>query len=717
MRNLLYTWLLFTFFLGNVHADEGMWLPLYLAKLNIEDMQEKGLSLSADQIYSVNNSSLKDAIVIFGGFCTGEVISSEGLILTNHHCGYGAIQTHSTVENDYLSDGFWAKTRDEEISNENLYVSFLIRMEDVTKRILNDVTDDMSEEERSELINAAIKKVTEEEKGESGYDVSVRSFFGGNEYYLFVYETYRDVRLVGAPPSSIGKFGGDTDNWMWPRHTGDFSLFRVYTDPNGEPAEYSPDNIPMKPRHHLPVSLGGVTEKDFAMVLGYPGSTQRYLTSYGVDMAIGETNPNRVKVRRAKLDAYDEYMKIDKNIKIKYASKHASVSNYWKYFIGQTQGLQRLSVKDKKIEIEDAFTTWVNADSERKALYGDVLETYENAYNELRKVNMPYIYHIEGIRGTEILGLAGAFTRLEGMITNDETNADALKGMAERYKDYVEDFYKDYSPKVDKDVMATIIRMYVADVPTNLQPQAVKDVAAKYKGDYKKWADKMFDKTFFSSKEGVIAFLDEPDAKKLEKDPVFQFAKAMSNYYSEQVSPIRQEAYSKMERADRLFIQALRLMYPDKKFYPDANFTMRLTYGQVLDYEPRDGVLYDYITTSDGILEKEDPTDEEFIVPEKLKQLLKERDFGRYADENGDLVTCFITNNDITGGNSGSPVINGKGELIGLAFDGNWEAMSGDIAFETELQRCISVDIRYVLFVIDKFAGAPHLIREMTIVN
>ncbi len=701
---------------SQLRADEGMWLPFLVNRLNYTDMQKAGLKLTAEEIYSVNNSSLKDAIIQFGNGCTGEIISGEGLILTNHHCGYGAIQSHSSVDHDYLTDGFWAYKKEDELANPGFFVKFLVRIEDVTEEVLTGVNYDLNEEERAKLIGAAIKTLSEKNSENGKYDISIKPFFNGNEYYMFVMQTYKDVRLVGAPPSSIGKFGGDTDNWMWPRHTGDFSLFRVYTAPDGSPAEYSKDNIPMQPKHFLPVSVAGINQGDYAMIMGFPGSTDRYLTSYGVEHNLKMMYPTRIKIRRAKLDIYAEDMAADAKVRIQYASKYAGVSNYWKNFIGMSRGLQRLKIADKKRETETRLTAWIDADAARKEIYGKALVNISDAYKYMDNYATAKWYFIEAIAsGPEVIRMAAQTRGLLTELKAEKPNQAKIDKMVAAIKGGLDNFYKDYNLPTDKKVWAKMMEMYATEVAADQQPEFLKAISKKYKGNYAKYADEVFAKTMFASPEKYKAFLDKPTAKGLEKDPVFQAMNAFYNQYMA-TNDAAKDVNEKLAIGNRLFIDALRKMDQDKNFYPDANFTMRLTYGNVLDYYPQDAVHYNYFTTLDGIMQKEDANNPEFVVPAKLKEIWKNKDYGIYGDGE-QMKTCFLSNNDITGGNSGSPVINGKGELIGLAFDGNWEAMSGDIAFEPELQRTINVDIRYVLLIIDKYAGANNLIQELNLVG
>jgi len=710
-------------------ADEGMWLPLHIERLNQVDMEKMGLQLTAEEIYSINNSSLKDAIVnLGGGFCTGEIISKEGLLLTNHHCGYSLIQSHSTVENDILTDGFWAKNNDEELPNDGLYVQFLVRIEDVTKDVLKGVKDKMSEEERSKIIEKAISEIKADAKGITHYDVKVKSFYEGNEFYLFVYETFDDVRLVGNPPESIGKYGGDTDNWMWPRHTGDFSLFRVYSGPDGKPAKYSPQNIPLKPKHHLPISLDGVQENDFAMVFGYPGSTNRYLTSFGVDLAIEETNPSRVKIRGKKLEIMKEGMDADPAVRLAYASKYASVSNYWKYFIGQTKGLKNLDVYGQKVAIEKELSSWISNKNSRLKKYGDPISDIQNAYEDVKKYSTPFYYHLEAGFGVEFIKSSYRLSRLIKTLNDEDKDEEAKNAAKAKFKASSESFFKDYNVQIDQNLLSAMIGFFVADIDPEFIPEAFKVAAniveSEYKFEgynstndegFKLFAEYIFHNSILVDKTKMMSFYDNPTSEQLENDPGYFIVTSVYDSYKK-ISALRGAAIGNLSQGRRNFIAALRDKNNKTNYYPDANSTMRLTYGKVLSYDARDAVHYHYLTTLDGVMEKEDPTNPEFIVDPKLKELYVTKDYGQYGTD-GILHVGFLTNNDITGGNSGSPVINANGHLIGTAFDGNWEAMSGDIAFEPKLQRCINVDVRYTLFIIDKFAGATHLIDEMTIIK
>jgi hypothetical protein len=547
--------------------------------------------------------------------------------------------------------------------------------------------------------------------------VQFKTMFEGNEFFLFVYKTYSDVRLVGTPPNAIGKFGGDTDNWMWPRHTGDFALFRIYTGPNGEPASYSEQNIPYKPKWHFPVSINGVKEGDFAMIMGYPGSTDRFLSSYGVRLALDVDQPSRVKIRGVKLDLMKEGMDASDEVRIQYAAKYAQVSNYWKYFIGQQRGLKRLRVYEKKKRNEEELMAWVNADTGRKERFGRILELLEGGYRERAKFEKASTYMQEAAFGSEMVIFGFRLFGLKMQLDNDPKDQVRIDALVEQVRATADGHFKDYHAPTDQRITAAMFRMLHNDVDADLQPDIIKQVNSKFKGDFDVWAGAMFRTSILTDRSRLDAFLAKPTAKAMHRDMGMQTMESCLNFYRNILGPAMELAETDIAHGYRLMVAAMREKDPDRQWYPNANSTMRLTYGQVGSYYPADAVFYKHITTANGILEKEDPTHEEFIVPERQMELLKARDYGRYADENGELVVCFISGNDITGGNSGSPVLNAYGELIGIAFDGNWEAMSGDIAFEPDLQRTISVDMRYVLWVIDKYAGAGHLVNEMTVVH
>ena len=714
MRNkflILCTLLLVTSW--SVHADEGMWLLPYIEKLNIKDMKAAGFRLSAKDIYDVNNLAIKDAVVIFGGGCTGEVISPNGLVITNHHCGYGAIQQHSTVDHDYLKDGFWAMDQSEELPTPGLTVTFIRKMEDVTDRVLSGITSDMTETQRTETVKQMCDIISKEavEPGSSKKAV-VESFFGGNQYILFIKEVFEDIRMVGAPPSSIGKFGGDTDNWMWPRHTGDFSIFRIYSAPDGKPAKYSADNVPYKAPYHLPISLKGVKEGDFTFVLGFPGSTSRYMSSFEVDFVRNYENPIRIFVRGERQKILMEDMMRDEKIKIQYASKYAGSSNYWKNSIGMNKALDRLKVKEEKENIEKEFTAWTVADTSRFNKYGDALRLKEDAVKGRTPYLVPQLYISEALlRGTEIITPVRIMAKL---INKDQTGIDSSQIAS--VKSSLSKFYKDYSPETDRKVSKKMFAILRDTLYKNDQPPVFSMIKDYYGGNVEAFVDDMFDNSMFSDSLKVAEFMKHPDVNIILSDPAYKMTRGVVDKYNSLGAEVVKYS-DKYTEGHRKFISGYREMYKDKKMAPDANFTMRMTYGNVLPYIPKDGVIYNYYTTLSGVMEKEDPSNPyEFEVPEKLKELYEAKDFGSYGTD-GDVRVNFISNNDITGGNSGSPVLNAKGELVGLAFDGNWEAMSGNIIFEPELQRMIAVDIRYVLFIIDKFAGDVRLLEEMTLVK
>jgi hypothetical protein len=696
-------------------ADEGMWLLPLIEKLNIGKMTELGLKLSAEDIYSINKVCLKDAVVIFDGGCTAEIVSPQGLVLTNHHCGYGSIQAHSSVDHDYLRDGFWAMSKEEELPNPNLSVTFLIRIEDVTGQVLANVKQDMSETDRTKAINEARLAIEKKASEGNSYRVQVASFYGGNYFYLLVYERYTDVRLVGTPPSSIGKFGFDTDNWEWPRHTGDFSVFRVYSGPDGKPAPYAKENIPLKPKYFLPVSIKDRNKGDFAMILGYPGRTSRYMTSYEVNEQLQIVHPDRIKIRGIKQEIWMKDMLADQKVNIQYSAKYSGSSNYWKYSIGQKGSLEKLNVKTKKEELENQFNKWVVATPERKAKYGEALNMIKTAiegraeyYNALQYLN-------ECLQGCELLslnrGVPGLVMALKAK--DNQKISDAV----DQIKKNSSDFFKDYNPPTDNKSMKAMLKLYRADVPAKFLPDFYLNVIdKKFKGNIDMFVDDMFAKSLFANETKLNDFLSKPVLKTLESDPVY-LTSASFNKVTGEASKGLSQFDAGLTTGRRLWIAALMEMVPEKTQYPDANSTMRLSYGTVQDYDPRDAVTYKYYTTLQGVVDKYKPGDYEFDLPKRLIDLNNKKEYGRYGSSKGYMPVCFLTTNDITGGNSGSPVMNGKGELIGLAFDGNWESMSGDIAYEPELQRTIAVDIRYVLWIMDIYSGAKHLVDEMTIVQ
>lgn len=692
-------------------ADEGMWLPFMIGR-NYEDMKKHGLNLSAEDIYSINNSSIKDAIISFGGFCTGEIISDKGLILTNHHCGYDAIADVSTEVNNYLDNGFWAKDIKQEIPIKGLTATFIIRIEDVSDLINKELNENMSEEERLNKIREISKILEDDAINGTHYKAFVRDFFEGNEFYLFVQEQFLDIRLVGTPPQSSGKFGGDTDNWMWPRHTADFSMFRVYSGPDNKPAAYSADNKPFTPRHSLPISLKGVQENDFAMVMGFPGSTDRYLSSYGVRQAITLEQPKRVDVRAKKLEIMKSYMDQDVSVRLKYSSKYAQVANYWKYFIGQTEQVKNNDVIGKKEKLEQEYRDYMA----NKRVAFPVLEAMDDYYKKTDPIINIKVYQSEFIFTVDMNVTTYRYKFWIDALDKGETERAGMTAM--RLGMMGSEFFTNANMDIELDILNEVLKMYIQDVPEAQMGAFTKKIAAKGAKGVDKFVAKVRKKSIFANKAKFEAFNASPDRKVLEKDPLFQLIMDMDKAHAAATgTDDLKKASDALDKANRFFVSAIRQMQPDKLFYPNANSTMRLTYGNVLPYNPKDGVTYHYTTTIDGIMEKEDPTNPEFVVDPRMKELWMKKDYGQYADANGNLTVNFLSNNDITGGNSGSPVINGDGHLIGTAFDGNWEAMSGDIYFEPNIQRTISVDIRYTLWIVDKCYGATNLIEEMKIIK
>jgi len=699
-----------------LRATEGMWLPLLLGQLNEAEMQAMGMKMTAEDIYSVNKSSLKDAVVQFGGGCTGEIISNQGLLLTNHHCGFGAIQYHSSVENDYLKDGFWAMSQEEELPVPNLTAMFIVRMEDVTKKILEGVTEGMTEQEREKIVQQNMSKVKGEATKGTHYGAIVKPFFYGKEYYLFVTETFTDVRLVGAPPSSIGKFGGDTDNWVWPRHTGDFSIFRVYAGADNKPAEYSKSNKPFKPRHHLPINLKGVKEGDFSMVFGFPGTTEQYLTAQEVEFRTERINPARINLRRELLDIVDATMARDAASRIKYAAKQARIANAYKKWIGQNQGLKEEKSVQYKKDLEKKFTEALAKDPEMQRRYGDVLPRLRKLHEENKKYDFASNFFIElYYYGGEIT----RFTREFFPIVNELETIEKM-GKLEDYQKQVrskiKSHFKDYDAGTDQKMLAIALQRYSEEVAPELLPEELKNLHKKYKGDYKAIAAYIFEKSKFTTPEGAKSYIDNPNPKKLKKDPAYRLAKSIFDAYFNKIRP-QAEAYE-AERAllMRDYVDAQRQLMKDKKFWPNANSTLRVAYGKVSGSSPRDGMAYLPFTTLDGIMQKYIPGDREFDVPQKLIELYEKKDYGQYA-HNGKLPVAFTASNHTTGGNSGSPVIDGEGRLIGLNFDRSWESTMSDLHFVERRCRNIAVDVRYILWCVDKLAGAGHLVEEMTLVK
>lgn len=690
-------------------SDEGMWLPFMLGR-NYEDMKKHGLRLSQEEVYSINNSSLKDAIVSFGGFCTGEIISDKGLILTNHHCGYDAIAGASTAENNYLDEGFWAKSHDQEIPVPGLNATFIVRIQDVSADINKELNESMTLEERKAKIKELSKILSDAAVEGTEYKAFVRDFFEGNEFYLFVKETFDDIRMVGTPPQSAGKFGGDTDNWMWPRHTADFSMFRIYAADN-KPAKFNSSNKPYKPKHSLPISLKGVEENDFSMILGFPGSTDRYLSSFGIEQAVTLEQPKRVDIRGKKLEIMKSVMDNNVDIRLNYSSKYAQVANYWKYFMGQTEQVKNNNVIGKKQTLEADFANFANG----KDQYKDVLSSQKNYYASTNKFVNIDVYHSEFIYSVDINLACYRYVFWADAVAKGEARAAGMLGY---FNQITGEYFKTASPEIELAIVENVLKMYIKDIPMDQMGEFTKKIAAKGDKGVDSFMKLLKKKSMFANKEKFDAFTESGDIKVMQADPLFQLIQDM-DLAKQKVNenPEIINAEIELENSNRLFVKGLREMLPNKQFYPNANSTLRLTYGNVLPYSPKDGVTFHYTTSIDGIMQKEDSTVTEFNVHPRIKEVWKNKDYGQYADKTGNLTVNFLSNNDITGGNSGSPVINGDGELIGTAFDGNWEAMSGDIYFEPNIQRTISLDIRYTLWLVDKCFGATNIIEELNLVK
>lgn len=703
--------MLIIMFSSHVKAEEGMWLLSLLNGYTIEDMQSKGFKLTAEDIYSVNQACLKDAVVIFGGGCTGEMISTDGLVLTNHHCGYGAIQSHSSVENDYLTDGFWAMSRDEELPNPRLSVQFLRYMKDVSQEVLAG-SEDLGDKEATELlIEENIARISEEASEKGKYIANVESMFYGNQYYLFVYERFSDVRLVGAPPSSIGNFGEDNDNWVWPRHTGDFSLFRVYADANNQPAAYCAENVPYKPKKFFEISTSGIKEGDFTMILGYPGSTQQFLYSGAIKTMMEASLPLRIDLRTRRLEVMDKYMKDSDVVRIQYASKYRGVSNAWKKWQGEIKGLERLDAVNKKLAFESEFKRWVEASPDRKENYASLLPMFEDIHGELEEYQIINDLMREAVFVVEIFRIGAT---VSSMMSDTLPSEDILRRTS--------GLYKDYFVPIDKEIFAEMMKVYREKSDEIYYPEFFTLVDKKYKGDFSEFADKIFAASPLRSEEALAEFLkiyDKNPAKaiaKLSKDPLVLAFEQFRMIYLSQVMPQMQLFTESLDELYKAWVRANIEMQPDEVHYPDANFTMRLTYGEIEGYSPEDAVNYDYYTTLSGVIEKSKEDQPDYLIPERLKELYEEKDYGIYG-VNGTMPVCFSASNHTSGGNSGSPVLDASGRLIGINFDRNWHGTMSDEMYDPDMCRNISVDIRYVLFIIDKFAGATYLLDEMKLVG
>jgi hypothetical protein len=720
MKKILIS-LLLSIALLRTYADEGMWLPLLLGEQAYNNMVKKGLKLTKDQLYHMNKASIKDAIIIFGGYCTGEIVSNEGLIFTNHHCGYDVIASSSSVERNYLKDGFWAKNKQEEIPAQGLYAEFLTKIEDVTKEV-EDSVKGLSGTERIAALNSTISSINKRYSDASNNTIArVSALFKGNQFLVFVYQRYTDIRLVGAPSESIGKFGGDTDNWEWPRHTGDFSVFRVYMSKDAKPAAYSTENIPLKPKYFLPVSIKGVKDGDYAMIYGYPGSTNRYETSYGVKQKIDIYNPSIVKLRDMRLKYMFEQMKSDPAIKLQLGAEYASIANYWKFFDGEAKQLIKYNIYDQKRTSEAAFQKWAQGKPE----YESLISEWNKVYDAWRPFSKHQVYINEGIMGSPLMAFAASLQQVENAIVKKGSSAD-IKKAVEAASESRTEFLKTENKASDQNILATALWMFYNDIDKSQHPIGFFENLKGAFGDpkdestFKKYATHVFLTTMLLNDSKWNAFVSNPDGTKLQNDPAYATASSFLKNWQGKYLPFLQQFNVKNNDLGRLYLKGIMQMdtIKSKKMYPDATFTMRVSYGNVRSYEPRDAVRYDYVTTMKGVLDKYKPGDYEFDLPAKLIELARKKDFGQYIDkQRNDLVVGFITTNDITGGNSGSPVIDANGNLIGLAFDGNYEALSHKIAFDKDLNRTICVDVRYILWCIDKIGGATNIIQELRLVK
>ena len=702
----------------NLKADEGMWLPMLLQTVNGDALYTKGLKIPIDSIYSVNKTSLKDAIVLFGGGCTGEIISNKGLLLTNHHCGYSQIQSHSTIEHDYLTNGFWAKNMSEELPCPGLTATFIIRIDDVTDDIINQVNG-LKEDDRNKKVKEISEQLIKKAIEGTHYSADIKPFYYGNKYFMIVTETFKDVRMVGAPPSSIGKFGADADNWMWPRHTGDFSIFRIYADKNNQPAEYSKDNVAYTPRYSFPISIKGVKENDFTMVYGFPGRTQEYIPKEAVRTIIENTDPNRIKLRDIRLKIMGEAMRNNDTIRLQYASKYANVENAYKKWQGEVLGLKRLNAIEVKADFETKFVNWTKNVKDGQE-YVNALTQLNELHQKIRPYSAALDYYTEGIKGIDLLNFAANFTKLEKLCEKEPVDEKALSDAVDQLKKSSKGFFKNYNASIDKDIFERLIQEYRKGTPQDLAAD-LSMIDKKFKGDYHKYTEYVFGKSHFSDLAKTEKFLSTFSAKKLKSltnDPAYQLMKTCTAAYADKVSIPYKSLMNEIDLLQRTYMKGQMEMASDekRKIYPDANLTLRLTYGKVEGYEPRDGIVYKYYSTLTGVIEKYDSTNYDFNAPAKLLELYRKKDFGEYGS-NGNITPCFLASNHTTGGNSGSPVLNAYGQLIGTNFDRVWEGTMSDIMFDPERCRNISLDIRYTLFIIDKFAGARWLVDEMNIVK
>ncbi|MBC8320445.1 MAG: S46 family peptidase [Bacteroidetes bacterium] len=699
-------------------GGEGMWIPMLLQQMNEKEMQEMGMKITAEDIYSINHSSLKDAILLFGRGCTSEIISKDGLLLTNHHCGFGNIQKHSTVEHDYLTDGFWAMNKSEELPNPGLTATLLIEMKKVTDSVLAGVDENMTMKERQIIIKDNIQRVTTNFEKESTYNAAIKPFFQGNAYYMMITEVFKDIRLVGAPPSNIGKFGGDTDNWMWPRHTGDFSLFRIYVDKDGNPAEYSEDNVPYQPKYYFTISLDGVEENDFTFVFGYPARTNEYLPSYAVEMITEIENPKKIELREKRLGIFNKYSSTYPKVRIQYATKDARVANYWKKMIGETGGVKRMKGIEAKQNFEKEFHDWAGSSGNNQ--YINLLLEFKRLYNDLTPINLATDYLMEAGMAIEIVKFANSYKKLIELSENDPKNDDAINKQIAQLKNQASEFFKDYYQPIDEEVMAVMLRLYDQNMSSEFKPEFFTAIHDKYNNNYLAYTDYVFSKSIFDKEDKLISFLNNykpKKYKKLQNDPAYKMAYEMEALYKTKFETKRIVLNNAIDSLQRIYMKAQMEMKPDTRFYPDANFTLRVSYGKVNGYSPRDAVYYKHFTTLEGIMEKEDPDIYDYVVTDRLRELYNNKDYGTYADKDGTLHVGFAASNHTTGGNSGSPVLNAEGQLIGVNFDRCWEGTMSDLMYDPEVCRNISIDIRYFLFIVDKYAGAGYLLDEMNLIK
>ncbi len=712
MKRFLIVFLLLLSFVVT-DAREGMWIPALLDKYNIEEMQQMGFKLSADDVYSINHNSMKDAVVLFGSGCTGELVSHDGLLLTNHHCGYSSIQSHSSVEHDYLTDGFWAASREQELSNPGLKVRFLDRMNDVTDSVLAG-TEGLKNEAFEGKIKDNIKTIEEAASFNGKYEAVVKPLFYGNQYFVYVYKVFKDIRLVGAPPSSIGKFGGDTDNWMWPRHTGDFSVFRVYADKNNEPAEYSPDNVPYHPKSFFPISLKGISPDDFIMVFGFPGKTEEYLPSEAVDLVMNQRDPERVGIRTQKLEILARHMASDPKVRIQYASKYAGTSNSWKRWQGEVRGLKQMDALSGKQSFEDLFRQWYEKDDSLTSLYGNIFPQFKKLYADLAPYSRAYDYYNEIVfRGTDIFSLVNTFSFLA-----DKENEKQLEKLRDDLTKRVREFFKDYDRSTDEEVFVRLMRLIQANLDPLFLPFDFQKIMRSY--DDEGLLNKIYRKSVFSDEgkmENIAKGMDEKEFRKLQHDPLMVFYNDLLGHYQRNIGGIYFDLQEEIGEVQKDYMAGIMSMRKGELIYPDANLTLRVAYGKVGGYKPADGIIYRYQTTISGIMGKDNPEIYDYHVPEKLHELYNKKDYGIYTGRQDELPVAFIASVHTTGGNSGSPAINASGELVGINFDRCWEGTMSDIMFDPDHCRNIMVDIRYVLFVIDKFAGAGYLLNEMNLID